>query len=68
MLNAFKGRRQGKAVEVHHQWALSERGYYRDGSKIQILVRRSRGVEEYVRKYPFNKVTSEGNRKYMSLV
>lgn len=41
---------------------LLERGYCRDGNRIQILVRRSRGIEGVCRKHPFNKVTSKGNR------
>ena len=64
MLNAFKG----KAIKVHNQQPLPERSYCRDGSKIQILVRRSRGVEGVYKKHPFNKVTSERYRKYMFLV
>lgn len=63
----FFQRCSGKAIEVQSQCALSERSC-RGVSRTQILVRQSRGVEGVCRKYPFNKVTSEGNTKYMFLV
>lgn len=67
--NASKGRHfKENLLKFRINRALSERSYCRGGSRIQIPVRRSRGVEGVCRKHPFDKVTSEGNRKYISLV
>lgn len=63
-----KGEIQKRLLKFRISGALSERGYCRGGSKIQTLVRKSRGVEGVRRKYPFNKVSREEHRKYMSLV
>lgn len=67
--NASKGRHFKKnLLEFRINRALSARSYSRGGSRIQIPARRSRGVEGVYRKHLFNKVTSEENRKYISLI
>lgn len=62
-VKCFQRKNSEKAIEVQNQW-----GPFKKRSKIQTLVRKSRGIEGVRRKYSFTKVTREENRKYMSLV
>lgn len=67
--NASKGRNLKESLfKFRINRAFLEGSYCRGGNRIQIPVRRLRGIKGVHRKHPFNKVTSKGSRKYMSLI